>query len=124
MNVVRSVSEPGGSDKLLRLHNNHMIFWYLITFLFHIRVSYSCTSAIPAMASNISCISFAECSSQLYFNPNDDETWVLSLLTLEASFQYGLSFIVLMSSCRRTICVGLQISGLLELDMLLGKVRC
>ena len=64
-----------------------MTFWYLITFLFRIRVPYSFACAIPVMVSNLSCVSFAERSSRPSFDPDDDEAndrfWVL---TLEPSF--------------------------------------
>ena len=74
---------------LSQLRNNHMTFWYQITFLFCIRVPNSFACAIPAMAGNLSSVSFAERSLRPSFNPGDDEAndgfWVL---TLKPSFRY------------------------------------
>ena len=82
---THSLKPRGRSDKLSQLHNNHMTSWYLITFLFRIRVPYSCACAMPAMVSNLSCVSFAERSSRPSFDLDDDDRfWAL---ILEPSFR-------------------------------------
>ena len=60
------------------------------------------------MASNLSCVSFAERSLRQSFDPDDNEAndrfWVL---TLEPSFQW---IVYISSLCHQVICVELQIT--------------